>query len=84
MSAKSLNLSDDELAAMFEGEWGRQFPPVMSPKAFAAALGLSLRTVYEWLAKGRLDGSCRRRGKHVLIIRDRAFKQTFNDKDWNT
>src|SRR5689334_20634755 len=75
-------LPPDELTRPFAGEWGDHFPPILSPTQLAALLGLSPKTVYEWIAKGRLDGSFRKRGKHVLIWRDRALHVLFNGKDW--
>jgi excisionase family DNA binding protein len=57
-------------------------PPILSPAKLATVLGLSPKTVYEWLAKGRLDGSFRRRGKHILIWRDRALDTIFNGANW--
>ena len=41
-----------------------------------------MKTVYEWIAKGRLDGAFRKRGKHILIWRDRALDLLFNGPDW--
>lgn len=55
----------------------------MSPAELASLLQISVKTIYEWAAKGRLDGAYRRRGKHVRIWRDRAIAIFFNGKDWN-
>ena len=57
-------------------------PPIVSPTGLAEVLGLSVKTVYEWIARGRLDGAFRKRGKHVLIWRDRVIEEIFNGKDW--
>lgn len=57
-------------------------PPILSPRELADLLGLSVKTVYEWIARGRLDGAFRKRGKHVLIWRDRVIMQIFNGPDW--
>jgi excisionase family DNA binding protein len=54
----------------------------LSPKQLAGLLGLSVKTIYEWVEKGRLDGAFRRRGKHLLLWRDRALDILFNGKDW--
>ncbi len=56
---------------------------ILSPSGLAEILGLSPKTVYEWIAKGRLDGAFRKRGKHVLIWRDRAIATLMNGKDWS-
>jgi len=34
------------------------------------------------MAKGRLDGTYRKRGKHALFWRDRALNVIFNGKEW--
>ena len=44
---------------------------------------MSVKTIYEWMSKGRLDGAYRKRGKHALIWRDRALDVLFNGKEWN-
>jgi excisionase family DNA binding protein len=59
-----------------------RFPAILAPAQLAQLLGLSVKTIYEWIAKGRLDGAFRKRGKHVLIWRDRAIDLLFNGKEW--
>ena len=83
MASRKLNLTDDELARPFTGERAEQFPVILSPARLAELLGLSVKTIYEWMSKGRLDGSYRTRGKHALIWRDRALDILFNGKEWN-
>jgi len=83
MSAKKPNLTDDEIARPFTGEEAKRFPPILSPEQLAELLGKSVKTVYEWMAKGRLDGAYRKRGKHALFWRDRALDIIFNGKEWN-
>jgi excisionase family DNA binding protein len=81
VSARRKPLSVEEIRRAFES--GRaSAPPIVSPGALAAHLGLSVKTVYEWLSRGRLDGAYRKRGKHVLIWRDRAIDTLFNGTDW--
>jgi excisionase family DNA binding protein len=72
----------EELQAPFVGELGKQFPPVLTPEQLADILGLSKKTIEDWIRKGRLDGSFRKRGKHNLIWRDRALNIIFNGKEW--
>lgn len=55
---------------------------ILSPTSLAQILGLSPKTIYEWIAKGRLDGSFRKRGKHLLIWRDRAIAILMNGREW--
>ena len=73
-------LSDEEIRASIPAD----SPPILSPHQLAALLGLSVKTVYEWIARGRLDGAFRKRGKHNLIWRDRALKLIFNGPEWET
>jgi excisionase family DNA binding protein len=82
MSTKKPTLSADELARPFAAELAAKYPPVMSPKQLAELLGKSPKTVYEWMARGRLDGAYRKRGKHVLIWRDKALEILFTGKEW--
>ncbi len=84
MPSRKLNLTEDEIARAFTGATAEQFPPIISPEQLAELLGLSVKTIYEWMSKGRLDGAYRKRGKHALIVRDRALDIIFNGKEWNT
>jgi hypothetical protein len=78
MSSQKLNLTKNEVARAVDG-----VPPILSPGQLASVLGLSIKTVYLWIADGRLDGAFRRRGKHLLIWRDRAIDQIFNGPNWS-
>lgn len=78
------NLPPDEIGRSFNGPDGERFPPVLSPELLARLLGRSRRTVYVWIAKGRLDGAFRRRGKHTLIWRDKALDLLLNGKEWSS
>jgi excisionase family DNA binding protein len=82
MHGRRRPLSADEIARAFVGPAGDRYPVILSPARLADLLGLSAKTVYEWIARGRLDGAFRKRGKHVLIWRDRAIDALINGKDW--
>ncbi len=84
MSVPKLRLTPDEIKQAFVGNVGDMFPVILSPAKLAALLILSPKTIYEWIEKGRLDGSFRRRGKHILIWRDRAIDILFNGKNWSS
>jgi excisionase family DNA binding protein len=84
MPSRKLTLTDDEIARAFTGAAAEQFPVILSPEQLAELLQLSVKTIYEWMSKGRLDGAYRKRGKHALIWRDRALDIIFNGKEWNT
>ena len=83
MRQRKPNISTEELQAPFTGALAEQFPPILTPVLLAALLHLSPKTMYEWIAKGRLDGAFRKRGKHVLIWRDCALEHIFNGREWN-
>lgn len=82
MDGKKPRLTPDEIARPFREEQAAIFPVVISPELLAKLLGRSRKTVYDWIAKGRLDGAFRKRGKHCLIWRDRALDILFNGKEW--
>jgi hypothetical protein len=83
MPSRKLNLTGEEIARPFAGDLAKQFPPIVSPDQLAELAGMSVKTIYEWMSKGRLDGAYRKRGKHALIWRDRALDILFNGKEWN-
>ena len=79
-----IRLTAQEIASAFSSNGPEaQIRAILSPAQLAALLGLSPKTIYEWIARGRLDGAFRKRGKHVLIWRDRALDTIFNGKDWS-
>lgn len=65
------------------GGAGDRYPPILSPAQLAELLGKSPKTIYHWIAKGRLDGAFRKRGKHCLIWRTRALNLLLNGSDWS-
>jgi predicted DNA-binding transcriptional regulator AlpA len=84
VSNRKLHLSRDEIARAFTGPDGERWPPILSPAQLAALTGQSPSTIYEWMSKGRLDGAFRKRGKHVLIWRDRAIHTLYNGPEWTS
>lgn len=82
MSTRKRKLNKDEIAAAFQEGPGAQVPVILSPDELAQLLGLGVGTIYDWIAKGRFDGSFRKRGKHHLIWRDRAIDLIFNGEEW--
>jgi excisionase family DNA binding protein len=82
VSSRKRPLSKEEIRQAFDGPAGKTAPPILSPGQLAELLSLSRKTVYQWLSEGRLDGAYRRRGKHVLLWRDRAIESLFNDPEW--
>lgn len=61
---------------------GSSVPVILSPAQLGSLLGVSVKTIYDWIGKGRLDGAFRKRGKHCLIWRDRALDLLFNGSEW--
>ena len=83
MASRKLNLTTDEIARPFAGAAAGQFPAILSPEQLAELLGLSVKTIYEWMSKGRLDGTYHKRGKHALFWRDKVLDLILNGKEWN-
>jgi hypothetical protein len=81
-SVLARRVSRAELQAPFNGEHPDACPVIVSPARLASLLGLSVKTIYAWIAAGRLDGCFRKRGKHNLIWRDKALDRIFNGPDW--
>lgn len=77
------NLTRNEIARVFDGDLAAKFPPILCPAQLAELTGLSTKTIYFWIAEGRLDGAFRKRGKHCLIWRDRAIDLLFNSNSWS-
>jgi excisionase family DNA binding protein len=82
LSTRKRPLSKEEIARAFDGPADSSCPVILSPAQLATLTGLSVKTIYEWIARGRLDGAYRKRGKHVLIWRARALDILFNAKEW--
>lgn len=61
-----------------------RFPPIVTVADVATLLRVSRKTVYVWIAMGRLDGTFRKRGKHHLFWRDRLLDTIFNGPDWGS
>ncbi len=82
MSTVRKPLSKEELRRAFGSEAGSRVPPIVSPAELADLLGMSVKTIYEWIARGRLDGSFRKARQTHIDLRDRAIEIIFNGKEW--
>ena len=82
MSTRKRKLTKTEIQQAFAEGPGAQFPPILNTEQLASLLQISVKTVYAWIANGRLDGALRKRGKRHLIWRDRALDLLFNGPDW--
>jgi predicted DNA-binding transcriptional regulator AlpA len=76
-------VSREAIAAAFAKAREQADRPFVSPKQLGQIIGVSRKTVYAWIAKGRLDGSFRKRGKHLLIWRDKAIDLVLNGPEWS-
>jgi excisionase family DNA binding protein len=74
--------SREAIAAAYTKANGQADRPIVSPEQLAELLTLSRTTIYAWIAQGRLDGSFRKRGKHLLIWRDKAVDLLLNGPEW--
>jgi hypothetical protein len=83
MSTKKRPLKASEIEEAFARD-GKAVPFVVSPPKLAEILGLSPKTIYDWIGKGRLEGTLRKRGNHDLILLSRALLAIFNGPEWST
>ena len=60
----------EELESSFSG-----YPPILSVDQAAALLQIPTKTIYEWSSQGRLSACARKRGKLLLILRDRFIEE---------
>lgn len=83
VTVRKNSLSQNEIAHAFEGEMGKRFGPVLNIEEAAALLRRSVKTLYEWTAKGYFKGCFRKRGKRLSFWRDRLVEEYFNGPDWS-
>lgn len=60
---------------------GSEYPPILRADEAAALLRVPLKTLYAWVASGRLKESCTKKGKRLLFSRDRLVQSIFNGKE---
>lgn len=84
VSTRKHRLTPAEIAEAFAGDACGQTPVVLSPEQVAGLIGRSRKTVYDWLTKGRLEGTYRKRGKHILFWRNRVLDRIYNGPEWHT
>ena len=79
MDAKPL-LSAKELTALLaDPAWGTALPPLMTADEVAAAVRVSVNTVYAWSSQGLLDGCKVQVGKHRRFLRETFFQRLINE-----
>jgi hypothetical protein len=50
-------ITKEEIRQAFADGTGTQYGPILTVQGLAILLQVSSKTVYEWIAKGRLDGA---------------------------
>jgi len=75
-------LTQDEIQRAFERKTGDQCSPILSLAQVSDLTGVAQKTLYLWIAQGRLDGTFRKRGKRHLFWRDRLIEILFNGPEW--
>lgn len=63
-------------------EIGTEYPQIISPTELAKILNRSVKTIYAWIAAGRLKGCYKKRGKHIMIYRPSAVERILTGPDW--
>lgn len=71
-------LSSAEISRSFADDAGQRFGPILTTEDVAVLLQVPAKTVYAWIAAGRLDGTFRKRGKRNLFWRDKVIDKIFN------
>lgn len=82
VSTRKRKLSKVEIQQSLAEGSGTSLPPILTVDQLAQLLQVSPKTVYQWKAQGRLDGAFRKRGKHILVWRDRVIDLLFNGPEW--
>jgi hypothetical protein len=83
MSSKKLNVTDEEINALFTGEWAK-YGPILTIKQLADLFQAPRKTIYFWIAQGRFDGAGCRKGKRHRFLRNRIIDIYFNGRDWKS
>lgn len=77
-------LTAEEIRRPFEGDGGAAYGPVLDIDEVAELFRKGVGTIREWKAKGRLDGTFVKRGKHILFWRDKVIHAVFNTGEWKS
>lgn len=57
-------------------------PVTISPERLAELLSITVKTIYEWLARGRLGSVAKKRGKRWHILARPALELIYSDIPW--
>lgn len=79
----SMRLTRNEIAEALAKLDPAKYPPTgITPEQLGELLGYPRATIYEWITKGRFDGTFRKRGKGVRFWPERAIERFYNGPDW--
>ena len=70
-----MRLTHEELVNAFKDNAG--IPTILKTPEAANLLRVSKKTLYEWLAQGKLRGTYVKRGKHLFFWRDKLVEAFF-------
>ena len=77
----SLNLTQEEIDRAFSsGDWGKQFPQVLTFTMASQLINTPVQTLREWRSKGYLSSCSRLVGRRVGFFRDRLIDWYFNGR----
>jgi len=82
--SRKLNLTNEEIDALFIGEFATTFPPLLDAKDLALLFRKRPKTIQLWITQGKFDGACRKRGKGYVFLRNRVIDIFFNGKEWKS
>lgn len=75
-------ISSSELTTSFAAApWAERFPPVLTIAQTCELLQVPKRTLFRWLAEGKLGGASARIGKHRRFLRDHLIQSFFDTKN---
>ena len=71
-------LDEAEIRQAFgSGKWADEFPPVLDVPQAARLARVPKGTIYDWSSRDLLAGCAKRKGKRLLIWRDRFVQWLF-------
>ena len=77
----SIEIGKNEFREMFaHATWANKFPPLLSVDAAAELANVPKGTIYDWSSRGLLDACANRRGKRLLILRDRFVQYLLGEE----
>lgn len=82
MSTRDHKLTQAEISQAFSDDSPSALPAILTTPEVATLLRVSRKTIDHWKACGYLEGTYRKRGKHVLYFRDRVVDVIFNGPNW--